>query len=95
MKDFEKYLTRKGDEIDNAAFALINAMYDKGKGEEIEWDMEIIGEIVDVVEDTLKSHCFGICRPFTADDKPCYKTDDCGVANCPFKKGKKNGKTDN
>lgn len=25
----------------------------------------------------------------SADGKPCYKTEDCGVQNCPFKKGEK------
>lgn len=90
-KEFENYLIRKCDEIDNAAFDLINAMYNKGDSEEIEWDMEIIGEVVDVVEETLKSYCFGICRPFTSNETPCYKTDECGIRNCPFKKGTKNG----
>lgn len=86
-KEFENYLIKKGDDIDNAAFDLINAFYNKGFGEEIEWDMQIIGEVVDAAEETLKSFCFGICRPFTFDEKPCYKTDECGVPDCPFKKG--------
>lgn len=88
-KKFETYLAAKCDDVDNTAFNLINALYSKGLGEEIEWDMEIIGDVVDAVEDALKSHCIGICRPFTSNEKPCYKTSECGVRNCPFKKGKK------
>lgn len=87
MMNFESYLVNKNDEIDNAAFELINAFVHKGTDTDIEWNMEIIGEVEEAVEDVLTSRCFGICHPFYCDEVPCYKSEDCGNTNCPFKNG--------
>lgn len=85
MMDFESFLVNKNDEIDNSAFDLINAFIRKNKDTVVEWDMEIIGEIEEAVEDVLTSRCLGVCHPFYCDDIPCYQSDDCGNAECPFR----------
>lgn len=86
--DFESYLISKNDEIDNSAFALINAFVRKDSDTDVEWDMEVIGEIEKVVEDILASRCFGVCHPFYSDDNiPYYKSDDCWNEACLFKRG--------
>lgn len=86
MMNFESYLVNKNDEIDNAAFELINAFVHKGTATDIEWDMEIISEIEGAVENILTSRCFGVCHPFYCDDDiPCYRSEDCGNAECPFR----------
>jgi len=84
MKDFENYLVQKNDEIDNAAFDLINALQNKGNGGEIEWSMEIIGEVTCAVE-ALLAEKYDPCHPFHSDDSPCYMTDECKSKDCPFK----------
>lgn len=83
MENFEKYLTHKSDEVDNAAYALITAIARTEK--EIEWDMEIIGEVVDAVKSVLDDFNVPVCHPFFADETPCYKTSECQNRNCPFK----------
>lgn len=86
-KKFSNFLLLKNDEIDNEAFGLINALTMKKIGETVEWDVEIIGEVVDVVKDVLSKKCFGVCHPFYTNGKtPCYESDDCGLENCRFKK---------
>lgn len=86
MKDFESYLVNKNDDIDNLSYELIKAFVRKDFDKEIDWDMEIIGEIEEAVEDILKSRCFGVCHPFYCDDNiPCYQSDDCGNEDCPFR----------
>ena len=59
MKDFESYLVDKNDDIDNLSYELINAFVRKDSDKEIDWDMEIIGEIEEDVRsyllETLKS----------------------------------------
>lgn len=84
--DFESYLVNRNDEIDNSAFDLINAFVRMDRDTDIEWNMEIISKIEEAVEDILASHCFGVCHPFyCGDETPCYQSDDCGNAECPFK----------
>lgn len=88
-RDFESYLIDKNDDIDNLAYALINAFIRK-EGclveEKLEWDMEIIGDVVEAVEDVLTSRCLGVCHPFYCDDVPCYQSDDCGsMSKCHFR----------
>lgn len=87
-KGFESYLIDKNDDIDNLAYALINAFIRKGclVEEELEWDMEIIGDVVEAVEDVLTSRCLEVCHPFYCDDVPCYQSNDCGsMSKCPFR----------
>lgn len=87
MKNFDKYLTLKCDEIDNAAYALITAIARVEK--ELEWDMKIIGEVVDAVKSVLDDFNVPVCHPFFADETPCYKTGECQNVLCPFKKEEK------
>lgn len=85
--DFESYLINKNDEIDNSVFALINAFVRKDGDTDVKWNMEVIGEIEEVVEDILTSRYFDICHPFYSDDNiPCYKSDDCWNEACLFKR---------
>lgn len=86
MMDFESYLVNINDEIDNSAFDLINAFVRMDRDTDVEWDMEIIGEIEEAVEDILMSRCFGVCHPFYCGDEiPCHQSDDCGNTKCPFR----------
>ena len=83
MNKFENFLTEKNDEIDNAAFALIQAL----AGEEAEWDMEIIGDIVDFADVLLIEHGYEVCHPYyEGDDRTaCYKGKDCTNVECPLR----------
>jgi hypothetical protein len=64
----------RNDIIDNAVFEVLKAM----SHEEIEWDMEVIGEIADFAGCMLTEHGIKICRPWynIDDNTPCYKTTD-------------------
>ena len=70
--DFENFLTSRNNRIDNAAFELLNALSPVPQ----EWNMEIIGDIVDTVEFTLIYHCVPICHPWCEDGTECYKCSD-------------------
>ena len=59
--DFENFLTSRNNRIDNAAFELLNALSPVPQ----EWNMEIIGDIVDTVEFTWRE-----------DGTECYKCSD-------------------
>lgn len=61
MRNFEDYLCDRNDLIDNTSYDLICALTAKNhygdQEEDIEtpdWDMEIIGEVVDAVEEVLQ-----------------------------------------
>ena len=52
---------------------------------EAEWDMEVIGEVEDVLEGVLKSHGITSCHPWEEDDNICYScADHC--EGCPRSK---------
>lgn len=70
--DFEDFLTSRNDRIDNAAFELLNALSPVPQ----EWNMEIIGDIVDAVELTLIYHGVPVCHPWREDGTECYKCSD-------------------
>lgn len=83
--EFEDFLTRKADEIDNAAFNLINAI----ARQNISWNMELIGGVVDLVENFLTEKSIKTCNPYYEGDEEiaCVDGDDCDKKNCRFNKG--------
>lgn len=85
MDTFDLYFTNKSNNIYNACVDLIKAFVLKGSQETFVWGEEIIERILETTEDVLGSYCLGSCRPFYDNDKPCYKTDKCGVENCLFR----------
>lgn len=73
MKKAEDLLCEAGDIIDNAAFALLNAL----SPEHIDWDMSVIAEITDAVEGIMERRGLKTCRPwFDADGAICYESED-------------------
>ena len=56
--DFERYLECKGDEIDNAAYALAVALLrthpDQTDEEVLPWDMAIIAPIIESAQEELE-----------------------------------------
>lgn len=61
--------------------ALINKRVD-------DWNMEIIGEVCDVIEREMKLHDIPVCHPYFIHQDgttPCYKTCDCENEYCALK----------
>ncbi len=84
---FERFICRKNDLIDNAAFSLINALLGTSSCEEevAEWNIELIGDVVDMVDTYLReAQGLETCHPFTVDDgdTPCYLSGDCINGRC-------------
>lgn len=91
---FEQFLVDKCDFIDNAAYNLIRAIAEKKTDlddePEIEWEMGMIGEVVDAVKEVLeKDFKIRPCHPYHsgAYEIPCYRSN-CLAQNCPFRRGK-------
>ena len=60
MQNFEDYLCERNDTIDNAAYQLIGVLTAEDPGASLEddpatpnWDMAIIGEVVDAVKEII------------------------------------------
>lgn len=85
-KKFESLITERSDAIDNAVYELILLMANQTE-DELDWDIEQIGEVADAVEETMKSLGILSCRPYVAcDDRtPCYKMDECKCERCPMR----------
>lgn len=91
---FENFLIAKNDLIDNAAFELITALISTSndeENEEVEWNMEHIGEVVDMVKSYLEEQGFQVCHPYyeadmNTDEKPCCECDSCFNKNCQMRK---------
>lgn len=76
MKDAERFLIERNDDIDNAVFAAICSLVHED--EEIEWNMEIIGEIEDKIESMLIKRGIITCHPwYDEDGNICYKVCRC------------------
>lgn len=95
---FERFLIDKNDLIDNAAYNLIRAIAETGTDLDdeptIEWEMGMIGEVVDAAKYTLeKDFKIRPCHPYRsgAYEIPCYRSD-CLTTNCPFRRGKEEEK---
>lgn len=91
MRNFEDYLCERNDMIDNAAYQLIGVLTAEAPGGLLEcdpaipdWDMEIIGEVVDAVKEILMEKVGYTCHPFHSDEVPCYLTDECDNKYCVF-----------
>ncbi len=65
-------LCERGDEIDNATFDAICAMAQPGT--EVEWSMELIGEVNEFIEKVLSDAGVPTCRPYHEDEVICHKT---------------------
>ena len=70
-QDFEDFVTSKNDEIDNAAYDLLDALARATEGKErytggkvVAWDMEIIGTLVDYADNLLSRHRYNTCHPY-------------------------------
>lgn len=77
MKDSEEvFLTERNDAIDNAVFEAICSLVHESCA--LEWDMEVIGEIEDVIESSLIKKGIITCHPWCDEDENiCYKIDRC------------------
>ena len=76
MISFEDYLCNRNDAIDNAAYQLICAMTAQDHNEPKEddpavpdWNMEIIGELVDAAEEIIQEKAGHTCHPFYSDSE--------------------------
>lgn len=81
MQNFEDYLCERNDTIDNAAYQLIGVLTAEDPGASLEddpatpnWDMAIIGEVVDAVKEIIIEKVGYTCHPFYCDEVPCYLT---------------------
>jgi len=69
------FLTESVDRIDNAVWAAVREM--AHNADHMDWDMAIIGEVCDFIEETLKAHNISTCYPFQTDDETiCYASAD-------------------
>lgn len=84
--EFEEFIAKKNNEIDNAAYDLLCVLATIGDtgitedddGNTIpEWNMEMIDELVDAAKDILATHGVAYCHPFWSDETPCYMSDEC------------------
>lgn len=93
MQNFEDYLCERNDTIDNAAYQLIGVLTAEDPGASLEddpatpnWDMAIIGEVVDAVKEIIIEKVGYTCHPFYCDEVPCYLTDECDNNHCPLRR---------
>ena len=91
---FDNFIDNKNDNIDCAAFDLLGLLASSGPDipeydPPVEWDMEIIGNLVDYAEHLLAEKGIAVCHPFFEgdDETPCYLGKDCKRTNCLFRKG--------
>lgn len=76
----ERFLSERNDTIDNAVFAAICSLVHEGS--EIEWDMNMIGEIEDAIESLLIERGVNICHPWHDENENiCYRVDKCSCCN--------------
>lgn len=82
---FDDFSIEKNDDIDNAAYELLQSL----AVNEIDWDMEMIGDVVEFVKEYLEEKHIPVCHPYydvtTDKDIPCYRSGDCHVEECPMR----------
>lgn len=83
---FENHLCAQCDVIHNAVYNMVCEI----TGKEMEWDMAYIGELSDVIADTLKGLRLPVCYPAYLDSENRYRCcdeDECpyGCVECPLK----------
>ena len=90
--DFEYYLECKGDEIDNAAYALAVALLrthpDQTDEEVLPWDVSILAPIIESVQEELERSGKPTCRPYFEEKVPCSRTESCKNRRCYFSEDK-------
>lgn len=76
-----EFLCESGDRIDNAVFEAIKAV--AYNSSDVDWDMSIIGEITDLIEDTLIECGVNTCHPWQDENECiCYSTaEKCSFCN--------------
>lgn len=62
--EFNNRQTERLDELDNMTFDTICAYLDYPDQENFEWNMEIIGEVAECIEETLRHHGYRVYRPY-------------------------------
>lgn len=89
-RDFKDYLLFKGDEIDNAAYALAVALLrtssEQSNEEIIAWDMAVIASIIESAKTALEGAGKSVCWPYYEDEIPCCKSNTCHNKHCPNEK---------
>lgn len=88
--DFEAYLTKKNDEIDLAAHALLFALIRTDTqttetADVIPRDMAILAPIIEAAEYELIKTGHQVCHPYYEDETECYKTGTCNNSLCPLR----------
>lgn len=86
--DFERYLEYKGDEIDNAAYALAVALLrthsDQKNEDVLPWDMSVIAPIVEAAQEKLKQMGRQTYWPYFEEALECHRTGSCKNKRCYF-----------
>ncbi len=85
---FEDYLLFKGDEIDNAAYALaiglLRTSPEQSNEEILPWDMAVIVPIIEGAKKALESAGNFVCWPYYEDEIPCRKINTCHNKCCSY-----------
>lgn len=83
---FKDYLLFKGDEIDNAAYALAIALLrispEQSNEEIMPWDMAVIAPIIESAKTALEGAGKSVCWPYYENDIPCFKCKTCRNKHC-------------
>lgn len=83
---FEDFLCERNDELSNAAHDLLRLLASPKGDAGPDWNMELIGELLDDAEAILEKHGLKPCYPFhEGDDTPCWRGSDCERTDCPFR----------
>ena len=89
---FEEYLCDRNDAIDNAAYQLIIALTANNPEGTMEanptvpeWDMSLIGRVVDSAQEIIQEQIGYHCHPFYCNEIPCYLTDECQNTHCAMR----------
>lgn len=84
--NFNNFLLFKGDEIDNAAYALAVALLrtssEQSNEEIMAWDMAVIAPIIESAKAELEKSGRSVCWPYYEDEIPCYKSNTCRNKHC-------------
>lgn len=86
--DFERYLEYKGDEIDNAAYALAVTLLrthpEQTNEEVLPWDISVIAPIVEAAQAELEKQGKQSCWPYFEEARECYRIAGCKNKQCHF-----------